>query len=223
MSEDNNTPSKQTSSIPLKKETVRVTLKASDAPVAPAPVAPPTGPVIPKPPTPTLSAPPAVATAPVSAAPPAPSRPAPTATKAPAPAPTIPLKTAGPPTARPAPAPTIKLNTASGIPGGAPTIALKTAPLQTPAAPTVGLPGAPKPGNTVALPKATVQLAPPTQPLQTGSVSATQMATFQGEEEEEKSDTLGVVLSIFGFLAACGVLYFQCQSINIWDGWDKLF
>jgi hypothetical protein len=95
--------------------------------------------------------------------------------------------------------------------------------LQNPASPTVGLPGAPKPGATIALPKATVQLAPPTQPLKSGSVSATQMATFQGEEEEEKPDTLAVVLSIFGFLAACGVLYFQSQTVNIWEGWNQLF
>jgi hypothetical protein len=84
-------------------------------------------------------------------------------------------------------------------------------------------PGAPAPANTVALPKATVQLAPPTQPLSTGSVSATQMATFQAEEDEEGPDTASTVLSIFGFLAACGVLAFQCMSVNLWEGWDKLF
>lgn len=83
---------------------------------------------------------------------------------------------------------------------------------------------APLPGPTIALPKATVQLAPPTQPLGTGSVAYTQMATFQSEEEEEeKPQTLITVLSIFGFLAACGVLAFQCMSISIWEGWDKLF
>ena len=82
----------------------------------------------------------------------------------------------------------------------------------------------PLPGATVALPKATVQLAPPTQPLGTGSVSATQMATFQGEDEDEGgSDTLSTVLSIFGFLAACGVLAFQCMTVTVWDGWNQLF
>jgi hypothetical protein len=75
----------------------------------------------------------------------------------------------------------------------------------------------------VALPKATVQLAPPTQPLSTGSLSATQMATLQTEYEEEGSDTVTTVLSIFGFLAACGVLAFQCMTVNLWEGWDKLF
>jgi hypothetical protein len=50
------------------------------------------------------------------------------------------------------------------------------------------------------------------------------MATFQAEEEEESgSDTLTTVLSIFGFLAACGVLAFQCMTINVWNGWEQLF
>jgi hypothetical protein len=85
-------------------------------------------------------------------------------------------------------------------------------------------PGAPSPANTVALPKATVQLAPPTQPLSTGSISATQMATFQSEDDDDGgNDTVTTVLSIFGFLAACGVLAFQCMTVNLWEGWDKLF
>ena len=128
--------------------------------------------------------------------------------------------------ARPVAAPTIKLN--PGTATGAPTVPLKTAP-PVPAIGAPSLPGsaptkAPLPGPTIALPKATVQLAPPTQPLGTGSVAYTQMATFQSEEEEEeKPQTLITVLSIFGFLAACGVLAFQCMSISIWEGWDKLF
>ena len=78
--------------------------------------------------------------------------------------------------------------------------------------------------RAVALPTATVQLAPPTQPMITGQVSATQMATIQSEEEEDAgSDTLTTVLSIFGFLAACGVLGFQCMTMSIWDGWNKIF
>jgi hypothetical protein len=76
---------------------------------------------------------------------------------------------------------------------------------------------APLPGNTVALPKATVQLAPPTQPMITGSVSATQMATIQAEDDEDAgSDTMSTVLSIFGFLAACGVIAFQIMTYKIW-------
>jgi hypothetical protein len=52
------------------------------------------------------------------------------------------------------------------------------------------------------------------------------MATFKSEDEEEQeggSDTISTVLSIFGFLAACAVLAFQCMTINVWEGWDKLF
>jgi hypothetical protein len=133
---------------------------------------------------------------------------------------------------RPAAAPTIKLNTAGS---GAPTVPLKTSgampglapatrPLAAPATATKPL-TPPLPGATIALPKATVQLQPPTQPLSTGSVSATQMATFKSEDEEEEggSDTISTVLSIFGFLAACAVLAFQCMTINVWEGWDKLF
>ena len=49
------------------------------------------------------------------------------------------------------------------------------------------------------------------------------MATLQSEDEEEGSDTVTTVLSIFGFLAACGVVAFQWQTMNLWDGWGKLF
>ena len=75
MSENENqppTPSKQTSSVPLKKETVRVTLKAADAPAVPSstvPLAPPVRPPVPggapRPPAPTVPLRPAgAATAP---------------------------------------------------------------------------------------------------------------------------------------------------------------
>ncbi|MCU0779566.1 MAG: hypothetical protein MUF04_00530 [Akkermansiaceae bacterium] len=186
------TPSKQTASVPLKKETVRVTLKAADAPPAApmasvpgAPPAPPTAP--PAPP---------VATAPRPPAPPVPS--------APVPAPTIPLRPAGAPTA-PAPAPTIKLAT-STAPVGAPTIALKTAtqPLGTP-------------GGAPSLPKATVQLQAPTQPLTAGTASASQLATFEMDEEEESGAAGFIkVLSIVGFIAACVLAYFQFDIASTW-------
>ncbi len=181
---------KQTSSIPLKKETVRVTLKASDAPPATpnAPVvAAPT-----KPPMPTG----------LGAAPPAPSVAAPTAgaPKPPAPAPTIALRPAGAPTA-PAPAPTIRINTpgAPGAPG------MKTAPLG----------GAP--ANTVSLPKATVQLQPPTQPLGTAGPGLGATASFQTSEEEEEggNDTLVTVLSVLGFLGAAAVVVLQFQIVGL--------
>ena len=113
MSENENqppVPSKQTSSVPLKKETVRVTLKAADAPPAvpsaTVPMAPPVRPPVPGggPPTPT------------------------------APTPTIALRAAGAPMI--SPAPTIRLATSSATgplrPGGIPTLPKATVQLQVP-------------------------------------------------------------------------------------------
>ncbi len=181
-------PSKQTSSVPLKKETVRVTLKAADAPpAAPSATVPGTPPV--RPPTPPTAPP--VPSAPPAAGPPRP----------PAPAPTIALKPAmGAPAG---PTPTIRLAT-STAPIGAPTIALKTA-----TQPMGGAPG---------LPKATVQLQAPTQPLGAGVSSSSQLATLQMDDEEDESGVGGFVkvLSIVGFIAACVVLYFQIDAANTW-------
>ncbi len=122
MSENENqppAPSKQTSSVPLKKETVRITLKAADAPPAipsaTVAMAPPVRPPVPGgPPT-------------ATGGPPRPT----------APAPTIPLRPAGAPTM--APAPTIRLATSSptgairppgATAGGLPTMALPKATVQ---------------------------------------------------------------------------------------------
>ena len=209
MSENDNKPSKQTSSVPLKKETVRVTLKAADAPAA-SPTGAPPAPAAPKP---TMSAPkpPTVATRPPTAPAGAP----------PAPAPTIPLRTAGAPTVggAPAPAPTIRLNTAPAA--GAPTVALRTA-----GAPGVGAP-------SVALPKATVQLQPPTQPMGTSGIS-TQAATMQQAEEEESTgaNPAVIALSVLGLLGAAAVLFLQVSTASIWINaednsakgeWSQLF
>lgn len=212
MSDSDNKPSKQTSSVPLKKETVRVTLKAADAPSAspagapPAPAAPKPTMSAPKPPT--AASKPPTATAPGGAPP--------------APAPTIPLKTAGAPAAGgpPAPAPTIKLNTAPAA-AGAPTVALKSA-----GAPTAA--GAP----SVALPKATVQLQPPTQPMGTGA-PMTQAATMQADDEEEDgANPVVMALSVIGLLGAAAVLFFQVSTASIWINaednsaqgeWSQLF
>jgi hypothetical protein len=58
----------------------------------------------------------------------------------------------------------------------------------------------------------------------TGQMSPTQMPTIStGEEDEAGSDTMTTVLSIFGFLAACGVLAYQCMTVSIWEGWNQLF
>jgi len=202
-------PSKQTSSVPLKKETVRVTLKAADAPPAvpsaTVPLAPPARPpVVGGPPTPT------------------------------APAPTIPLRTAGKPGM--APAPTIRL---ASVAPTAPTPGARTQPGKLPertirlasAAPTAALrPG----GITPTLPKATVQLQPPTQPLGTAFPSSSQAATFKVEEEEEVEANAGVVniLASVGMAAALVVLALQLLQAKVWIGvednpkvnqWTQLF
>ena len=190
-------PNKQTSTVPLKKETVRVTLKAADAPPAsPVATVPGVAPVLP----PTPPAPP------VPTAPAAPGAPRPTV-----PARTIALRTAGGPPIAPTPTKPI-------TPVGAQTIALKTAaPLPSKS----GVPMLPKATmqlQTPTLPKATMQLQAPTQPLSGGSASVSQMATLKMEEseEEEAPSTLVKVLSVFGFLAACVVLYFQYDISRTW-------
>jgi hypothetical protein len=197
MSENDNlppTPNKQTSSVPLKKETVRVTLKAADAPPAvpsaTVPLAPPVRPPIP-------GGAPSTPTAP----PMAPPRPT-------APAPTIPLRMAGAAPTASSPAPTIRLATSKApmTPGAAPTAPLKS-------------PGLPTAGGTPTLPKATVQLQAPTQPLGTSFPSApSQAATFQIEEDEEEQgdSTLFKVLSGVGLAAALVVLSFQLMVAKTW-------
>jgi len=195
MSENDPTPSKQTSSIPLKKETVRVTLKAADAP--PASPGAPTAPAV-RPPTPTAPPAPTVRTAP-----PAPTAPAVGGAPRPAPAATIPLKTAP----------------GAGIPKPAPTIPLKSGPVASPASPTApaarpSLPGAPAGGSTISLPKATVQLSPPSAPMSATIGASTYLA---GEEEEEVQESgLANILSIVGFVAALVVLYFQFDTASSW-------
>jgi hypothetical protein len=93
---------------------------------------------------------------------------------------------------------------------GAPTI-----PLRSPGAPTA--PGAvPAPGPTIALPKATVQLQAPTQPLGTARPALTQAPTLQSEDDEDEGsgETVANVLSIVGFIAALAVLAFQLMITN---------
>lgn len=212
MSDDeNNTPSKQTSSVPLKKETVRVTLKAADAPPAKPsatlpPTPPPTSPA--KPPSPPVP-PSAGATKPLEAT--APPAGAPTKPKAPAPAPTIKLAT-------------------SKAPVGAPTIALKTA--------NAPLPGGGGSGSpSVSLPKATVALNPPTKPLSPGASPATAagtkspLATVEEDEDESGVSTFMNILAGVGLVAAIVVLALQLKVANIWisaedadstAGWSQL-
>lgn len=206
---ENKTPSKQTSSVPLKKETVRVTLKAADAPPAVPSASLPKSPAPTiKPPTPPVAPPAPTATPPAATLPPSG---APTAPRIPVPAPTIPLRTAsGPPTAG---APTIKLAT-SNVPVGAPTIALKTANAPLPGGPGGGAP-------TVALPKATVALNPPTKPLSPTGAAATQkptLSTMEEQEDETGAGTFSKILAGVGLVAAIVVLSLQLKVASIWIG-----
>jgi len=127
MSENENqppAPSKQTSSVPLKKETVRVTLKAADAPPSVPSATVPVAPTV-RPPTP--------------GGPPTPTG----APRPPAQAPTVPLRTAGAP-ATASPAPTVRLATSAApikpggspsLPGGSPSLPKATVQLSAPTQP----------------------------------------------------------------------------------------
>ncbi len=180
MSENENqppAPSKQTSSVPLKKETVRITLKAADAP-------------------------PAVPSATVPMAPPV--RP---------PTPTAPPTPTGGPSRPNAPAPTISLGKPVA-PAMSPAPTIRLAPAPAAASPTAAIrpPGAP----TMALPKATVQLQKPTQPLGTALPPTIQMASTQADDEEEEGGGLVNILSGVGLAAALVVLAFQLMTANVW-------
>ena len=190
MSENENqppSPSKQTSSVPLKKETVRVTLKAADAPPAvpsaTVPMAPPVRPPVP------------------GGAPPTPTAPS-MAPRPSAPAPTIPLRTAGAPSAA-SPAPTIRLATstapigtgalkpggAPSLPGGTPTLPKATVQLQPPTQPL---------GTS----------------FPTASQTAT--LKVEDDEEEDANDGVVKILAGVGFAAALAVLTFQLMLAKTW-------
>ncbi len=132
---------------------------------------------------------------------------APTPIQPTAPAPTVPLRAAGAPLVG---APTIKLAT-TNAPVGAPTIALRTAntPFTTAGA------------ASIALPKATVSITPPTRPLSPGGFAATQKPTFSSEEEpddETGAETFAKILASVGFAAALVVLGIQFKISSIWIG-----
>ena len=90
-------------------------------------------------------------------------------------------------------------------------------------------------GGTPTLPKATMQLQAPTQPLGTSFPSTpSQMGTFQmlDEEEEVEVPMILKVLSGVGFAAALAVLAFQLMIANTWINardnptpgvWSQLF
>jgi hypothetical protein len=70
----------------------------------------------------------------------------------------------------------------------------------------------------MALPKATVQLQPPTQPLGTSFTSPSQMAStaVDEEEDEDEGDGLANILSGVGLAAALIVLVFQLLAASNW-------
>ena len=69
----------------------------------------------------------------------------------------------------------------------------------------------------MALPKATVQLQAPTQPLGTSFSSPSQMATAkEDDEEEEGNEGLANILSGVGLAAALIVLAFQLMTASVW-------
>jgi len=210
-------PMTKTSAVPIRKETVRVTLKA------PQPGAGPTAPPAPLPPSavaPSAVAPMAPPTGVVQSSSPKPAAPAPTAPlrapnapagAPPAPAPTVRLNTgpgSGPATQLATPAPTVRLNTPVG---GAGTVPLAT--------------GAPTGQASQQLPKATVRLAQ-TQPMDAPAAQS-QAATIQTIDDDgasEGGEGAAKALSIVSLVAALILLGVQLSTAGIWvDGnWGSL-
>lgn len=244
MSEENNKPKpspaatqpiKKTSAVPLRKETVRVTLKApgarpggAPAGVEGAPAAPSDAPKPAVPSTKKLAAPTAALTPPATAS--LEQKTSNSNVDLPSVTSAVPLKQetmrvtlkadrSGPPSA---PAPTIPLGGGAPTPpaaatpaptmklGGAPTVPLATQPLSTP---TVPLGGASQP-----LPKATVELQQ-TQQLTQGLGGPSQAARIQvsdGDEAQRGGAGASLPLSIVAFVLSLIVLYFQFSHAKIW-------
>ena len=72
-------------------------------------------------------------------------------------------------------------------------------------------------GGAVTLPKATVQLQVPTQPLGT-SFPTSQPSKFKMEEDEEEEQTSGLsqILAGVGFAVALVFLILQLMLANVW-------
>ena len=238
MSDDNNKkspkpnplktqPLKKTSAVPLRKETVRVTLKAPGSPPAtpaPAPTIPLAG-GVPKPPAAKSMTP---DTAKVDAKPPA-NVDLPDVTSA------VPLKQetmrvtlkageeggapGAPPAApkapsAPAPAPTIPLG--GGVPkpaAAAPTVKLATSPA------TIPLATQPLGGASQQLPKATVQLQQ-TQQLTTPIAGGSQVATIQTASDDDietsEGQGLAIGLSVAAFLVSLILLWLSLDHASVW-------
>jgi hypothetical protein len=169
-----------TSAVPLKQETMRVTLKADVGPKAPTATAPLT---------PGMPAP--APTIPLGGAP-----------RMPAPAPTIPL--GGAPRIA-APAPTVPLNVGASA-GGPATIPLATQPLGNASQP---------------LPKATVQLKQTQQLTQPGVVtpgeqSPTIQTVVDGDSSADRANNGQTILAVAAFLLSLFLLFSQFQRAGIW-------
>ncbi|MEZ7957607.1 MAG: hypothetical protein QMC23_12805 [Rubritalea sp.] len=213
-------PMQKTSAVPLRKETVRVTLKAPGArpgvtpagvESAPATAAPtrsmaatPTVPLTP-PQTKKIDIPDVTSAVPLKqetmrvtlkadkGGPPS------------APAPTIPLGGASRKLATASPAPTMRL-------GGAPTVALATQPLTNPIG---GLGGV---AASQPLPKATVELQK-TQQLTQGLGGPSQVAAIKvsdGDEATRGGFGAALPFSVVAFVLSLVVLYFQFSHAKIW-------
>ena len=246
MTEGNNPkPMKKTSAVPLRKETVRVTLKANPSgngnasaagsPPAPAPTISLKAPV---------SGPPAVP-------PPAPT--APTPPRAPKAPHTVKLQT-GSAAPNPVAAPTVAASSFAGAKNLVPPPRPSTLKIASPdfeepkttdtavpePAPTVGLdtPGTDQPAGASSqpLPKATVQIQP-SQPMSIpaeggGDSLLTNVSVVDPEESAaQRAESTATVLSSIALVAAVIVLGVQLGTANIWvndethesPGWGRLF
>lgn len=76
----------------------------------------------------------------------------------------------------------------------------------------------PLPGAAPTLPKATVQLQAPTQPIGTTPPSLTQASTIKVEDdaEEQAAEGLVNVLSGIGLAASIALLVFQILQAKLW-------
>lgn len=233
-------PLKKTSAVPLRKETVRVTLKAPGA-GAPAP-APPAAPSAPAP-APTIPLGGGVPTAPPTKSM------TPDTDKVQAKAPgnvelpdvtsAVPLKqetmrvtlkageedgapaAPAPAPSAPVPAPTIPLGSGTPKPAApAPTVQLNTG--SAPTGPTT-VPLATQPlgagGASQQLPKATVQLQQ-TQQLTTPIGGASQVATIQTANDDDietkEGQGLMIGLSVTAFIASAVLFYFSWDHATVW-------
>lgn len=186
-------PTTKTSAVPLKKETVRITLRpnapGSDAPPATVPLSPPPRPNMGgAPPAPTISMP-GPPRPNMGGAPPAPS--APTAPGAP-----------------PRPAPPVS-------PVGSKTIPLGASPPRA-AAPGMARPPAAAPaagGGTQPLPRATIKL-PSAAP--TAAISSAPVRSAMHDEDEEGSDGTLNILGWVALVASLATLLFAAASVDDW-------